>query len=209
MEVAPLLSSIVSLAAALLLLRGYVREGGVARLIFALAMVDMLAGQVLEFYASVGEWCDLLYKIYYFTSPLSPMLGGLGVLALLRDRRPLKALTVYAAVVTVILAYSVAAAAIDYSKLALGPFVGGEAMEAGVRRLSPLLTIPGGLAMIAGGAYTYWRVRAAANLLIVAGAILFMVAGALLRMGQAELFLWLELVATLMLAYAFVRSRAE
>lgn len=61
--------------------------------------------------------------------------------------------------------------------------------------------------MLIGSLYSFTKDRAKiANLLIAAGAIVYAVGGAMLRLGAAEVFLALELVGTLVLAYAFAYS---
>ncbi len=204
---APLLSSIVSTAGTLILLRQYLERARLYKIIFALQLLDMLIGQLLEFIASAAGWSVIGYKIYYFTSPLSAALLGLGVIALTGKSRLFKLFLAYVVIVTVMLGIGVARASPDPNKLGeLGPFVGGQAMPKDVRVLSPPLTIPSGLIVIALALDGYRRTRSHVYTGIVSGNIVFMVAGALLRQGYGEAFLWLELIATIILAYSFVKS---
>lgn len=205
-EYVPLASSIVSALALLLLLKRYLEEARLYYLLFALMMADMLVGQVLEFYSGLRGWTPGLYKVYYYTSPLSPALGALSVLALLRYRVPLAALGVYTLGVSLVLAYKVALASVDVAALNAGPFVGGTAMEESVRILSPLLTIPGGLAMLIGGILAYRSTGRIPHVMITLGALVFMAAGALLRHGYGAEFLVMEFIGTAVLAYAFIES---
>ena len=136
-EFVPALSALISGLAASYLILLYKRKRGLHYLLFAIMMIDMLIGQILEFYSGVRGWSIGLYKVYYYTSPLSPALGALGVLALLRLRRALVAFSIYVMILGALLAYSVIEASIDQSKLGLGPYIGGSAIEESVRRLSP------------------------------------------------------------------------
>ncbi len=205
-EFVPALSAIVSGLAAFYLVLLYTRSRELHYLLFAIMMADMLVGQILEFYSGIRGWSVGLYKVYYYTSPLSPALGALGVLALMGRRRALVAFTIYMVALGALLAYSVMEASVDQSRLSLGPYVGGAAIEEGVRRLSPPLTVPGGLILLLGGVTLYRRTRRAAHLLIALGALVFMIAGGLLRHGYGAEFLVLELIGTAILAYAYVES---
>lgn len=202
----PLISATVSGASSIYLVMLFLRLRKLHYLLFAFMMVDMLAGQLLEFYSGFIGWNEVLYKIYYFTSPLSPALGALGVLSLLGWRRALAAFGIYTIIAAAILAYGVAQAAISSTELGKGPYVGGSAMEEFVRRLSPPLTIPGGLVLLAGSVMAFRRLSRYSHLVIAMGALVFMIAGGLLRHGYGVEFLVLEMIGTTLLAYAFIKS---
>ncbi|MEB3780099.1 MAG: hypothetical protein GSR85_07710 [Desulfurococcales archaeon] len=204
---APLFSSVVSLVGIIILLRQYVSGAKLYKLLFALQLLDMMVGQVLEFLASTAGWTINGYRLYYFSSPLSAALLGLAVIALTGRNRLFKVFLVYVIILTVILGVQVVRAEPSLNKLEeLGPFVGGEAMPGYVRILSPLLTIPSGIIILILAAEGFLKTRNQAYAGILAGNIIFMIAGALLRQGYAEAFLWLELLATIVLAYSFIKS---
>ena len=202
----PLLSAIVSISATSYLVWLYNSRKKIYYLLFAAMMFDMFIGQILEFYAEAIGWTPGLYKLYYYTSPISPVLGALGVVALLGRKKALLVLGLYTLVVSIILAYRVATAEINTEALELGPYVGGEAMAREARILSPLLTTPGGLVLIIGSILAYRGDKKVAYLAILLGALVFMIAGGLLRKGYGEVFLVLELVGTILLAYAFSKT---
>ena len=205
---APLLSSIVSAVGAAILLRQYIRSRRLFKLVFALQLLDMLVGQALEFYASASGWSVAAYKVYYFSSPLSAALLAIGVAVLLSWRKFAAGFTLYTLIVAVVLALRLSGATVDVTRLEeLGPFVGGQAMPESVRVLSPILTIPSGLAIFALSIIGFRRFKAPEYAAIIAGNLVFMIAGGLLRRGYGEAFLWLELLATIILAYAFIVSR--
>ncbi len=146
--------------------------------------------------------------MYYFSSPLSAALLAIGVAVLLGWRRLAAGFTLYTIVIAALLALRLSGAAVDAGKLAeLGPFVGGQAMPESVRILSPTLTIPSGLAIFALSIIGFRRFKAPEYAAIIAGNLVFMIAGGLLRRGYGEAFLWLELLATIILEYAFIVSR--
>ncbi len=207
---APLLSSLASITGSIILLKLYFSDRRVFRLLFMLQLIDMLVGQFLEFYASLNGWTTALYRVYYFSSPLSAALLALGVTALLGYKRLLKVFTVYTLIMAILLLYGVASAGIDVDALdRLGPFVGGMAMPDNVRILSPPITIPSGIIALVLAVIGYRRYGGLEYLGLVLGNLVFLVAGALLRAGHGELFLWLELVATVILAYSFIKAEAR
>jgi hypothetical protein len=69
---APPAGSLVSLAGILVLARQYLHGRREAfKLLFAAQLAVMFDGQALEFWSSVAGWSVALYKLYYFSSPLS------------------------------------------------------------------------------------------------------------------------------------------
>ncbi len=202
----PLLSAIVSISATSYLAWLYSNRKKLHYLLFSAMMLDMFIGQILEFYAEIASWTPTLYKIYYYTSPLSPALAAIGVISILGRKRLLTGFTLYTIIVSIILAYRVATAQINQEALVLGPYVGGEAMAKEARIISPLLTTPGGLILIIGSIMAYKTDRRTAYLLILLGALVFMIAGGLLRKGYGEVFLVLELLGTVLLAVAFIKT---
>jgi len=205
----PLLSSLVSLAALYFLAVGYIRTKHVYKLILAISFATVLIGTFLEFYSSIAGWSTALYKVYYFTSPLTPAIMSLGLIAYVRRRSILYVLTAYYTILALVLAYSVIVAQVDTSTFELGPAIGGEGMPRSARMLSPLFTIPGGLILLVGGlalSYTS-RLKIPTYPLIAIGALVFMIAGFILRLGYGNLFLALELVGVAIFAYAFATLR--
>ena len=209
MNVVPLLSALVSLAGVVVLLRLYAGGGGLVPLLFALQLLDMLVGQALEFYASLGGWSVGGYKVYYLSSPLSAGLLAGAVSYALGWRRLSQALALYTLLVTMALAVRLAGAPVDEALLAeRGEGVGGMALPREVRVFSPLLTIPSGLASLALPLHHLAKKKPPAPLArglmgVIAGNLVFMVAGALLRRGMGQAFLVGELIATLILAASF------
>lgn len=212
MNPVPLASALVSLVGVVLLARVFVVYRGLAVLFFALQLGDMMVGQLLEFAASVWGWSIVGYKVYYLSSPLSAGLLAVAVLFALGYRRVGWTFLAYTMLVSLVLASKLVRVEVDLAVLeARGEAVGGLALPEGVRILSPLLTIPSGLVALLLPLIhiVRRRVRApgmSAGLLgIIAGNLVFLVAGGLLRRGMGDVFLVLELVATVILAWSFFK----
>ncbi len=114
--------------------------------------------------------------------------------------------------------YYVAAAAltaeVDVAALAPGVTVAGRAMPASVRLFSPLLTVPGSVALIGGAVQSAWVFRrnraygnrVVANVLIAAGAIVIAGAGASARFGVPCLLYPAEMVGIILMFVGFTRA---
>jgi hypothetical protein len=61
--------------------------------------------------------------------------------------------------------------------------VGGSAMPANVRIISPFLTIPGSIALVGSALYSWYTTRRNYNLFIAVGALLVASGGGLSRFG--------------------------
>ena len=212
MNPVPLASALVSLVGVVLLARVFAGYRGLAVLFFALQLGDMIVGQLLEFAASVWGWSTVGYKVYYMSSPLSAGLLAVAVLFALGYRRAGLGFLAYTMLVSLVLASKLVSVEVDLTVLeARGEAVGGMALPDDVRIFSPLLTIPSGLIVLLVPVIRIVGKRVGVPgmvgglLGIVVGNLVFLVAGSLLRRGMGEAFLVLELVATVILAWSFLR----
>lgn len=124
----PLLSALVSLTAAGYLLARYYKTGSLLKLVLAASMNVALIGQALECSATVYGWTEESYKLYYFTSPVTPVIMGVGALMLLSDRQWYELFGGYVVAISLVLLLLAATAPVDKMKFALGPLIGSEAM---------------------------------------------------------------------------------
>ena len=204
----PLFSSLVSIVGVSLLIRNYMEGKSLIALIFSFQLFDMFIGQILEFLSSSIGWDTLMYKIYYFSSPLSAGILAVGVLYASNRGRYGKIFTLYLFILSLILLYKMMFTEVYRDKLMeLGEYVGGQALPNDVRIISPLFTIPSGLIILGISLYEIWRSKFGniGWILIFIGNLAFMMAGGLLRMGYGLLFLVGELIATAILVAAYIR----
>lgn len=166
----PFVSLAISLIFTILLLRKSNRGRSMPHLLWSISLALISAAFLMEALAEVYGWNEIVYRIYYAATP--PAVGLMGAGSLLLITRWGHVLTRYAVGMGILLAVLAAGA-----PLASAPGAGGNAMPAYVRAVSPLLTIPGSIALI-GGALAC-RITKRANsfaLLIAAGGMLFSVA---------------------------------
>lgn len=84
--------------------------------------------------------------------------------------------------------------------------VGGSAMPANVRTISPFLTIPGSVALIGGALYSWYIARRNYNLFIAIGALLVASGGGLSRFGMEWALYMLELLGVAIMYIGFIKS---
>lgn len=132
-------------------------------------------------------WNPWMYKLWYVAA--AALVAFLGAGELYFVARPRWAHAFLGAMVLVALAMLVKAlnASVDLARLGAGGEIGGEALPGSVRLFSPLLTIPGSLALIGGALWSGLRRRSVAGLWVAAGSLIMASGGTLTRFGMAEL----------------------
>jgi hypothetical protein len=129
---------------------------------------------------------------------------GLGTVYLF-NRRAGKYLTLYFAVLIAALIILTLNAQVDEEKLQ-ERIIGGSAMPAGVRMISPFLTIPGSIALIGGALYSWYITRRSYNLFIAIGALFVASGGGLSRFGIEWALYMLELLGVAVMYIGFIKS---
>src|SRR3989337_3725250 len=137
---------------------------------------------LLEFISEIYGWTIPMYRIYYVIIASLVAILGLGTVYLF-NRRAGRYLTLYFAVVIAALIISTLNADVASEKLKERT-VGGGAMPAGVRIISPFITIPGSIALIGGALYSWYMTQRNYNLFIAIGALLVASGGGLSRFGM-------------------------
>ncbi len=216
----PLASSIVSGLFAIALIIQYYRRRKIHQLVWSISLIMFFITTLLEFWAeyiyltvpgSIG-WTPLIYKIYYILTPTMVALMGTGSLYLLTHKPFGKYFLYYTIAVSIplfILGLTASVGeALNNVVLQLGSTeIGGKAMPFFVRIFSPLLTVPGGIALIGGAAYSYWLDRTRKyNLLIALGALFPFVGGVKVRFADPTFFYMFEMIGTILLFLGFLLS---
>lgn len=172
---------------------------------FALYTFAALASALAD---SVG-WNPWLYKLWYVAA--AALVAFLGAGELYFVARPRWGHTFLAIMVLVTLAMlgKTLSAPVDALRLEAGGEIGGEALPGSVRLFSPLLTVPGSLALIGGALWSGLRHRSLAGLWVAAGSLIMASGGALTRFGVAELLPVANSVGVILLyaGYALAGAR--
>ncbi len=214
----PLLSSIVSGIFAVLLAIQYSKRRKKHQLIWTISLVMFFIATLLEFVAdfmyvtyapSIG-WNEPMYRMYYvFTSPMVALMGA-GCFYLLTHYPLGKYFLYYTIALTIpLFVLGFVAPVGDALQEAVietgGTEIGGVAMPQYVRIFSPLLTIPGGIAIIGGAFYSFWLDRTRKyNLLIALGGIFPFLGGLKARFADLTFFYSLETVGIVLLFTGFL-----
>lgn len=145
-----------------------------------------------------------MYRAYYVSIASLVAILGLGTVYLF-SRRAGKYMTIYFAVAITVLIIKTLNADVDGVKLK-EIIVGGAAMPADARIISPFLTIPGSIALIGGALYSWYLTRRSFNLFIAAGALLVASGGGLSRFGVEWALYVLELLGVALMYTGFIKS---
>jgi hypothetical protein len=197
-----------------LLLMQYLNRRKMHQLIWTVAVGLYFLAFLLEFLSSpdfVGGnvW---MYKVFYVIS--APLVGlfGAGSLHLLTHKPWGKYFLVYVIIVSIVMIAAGLTASVDEAQLTSPDFEGietiaGAAMPQYVRYFSPLLTVPGGIFLIGGAAYSFWLDKTRKyNLLIALGGLFPFLGGALARAEMYDLFYAMDVLGALLLFIGFLMS---
>ncbi len=201
---APLLTTIVSLFFTASVFRQYSKRKRIYQFIWGTGLLIFSATTLFEFISEIYGWNIPLYRAYYISIATLVAVLGLGTVYLFSTRAG-RYLTVYFAAVIAVLIISTLNANIDSEKMMQGA-IGGSAMPAYVRIVSPFLTIPGSIALIGSALYSWYLTRKNYNLLIATGALLVASGGSLSRAGIEWALYILELLGIAVMYIGFIKS---
>ncbi|NJD77710.1 MAG: hypothetical protein FIB08_11555 [Candidatus Methanoperedens sp.] len=203
-SLAPLITTFVSLFFTASVFRQYSRRKKIYQFIWGTGFLIFSVTTFFEFISEVYGWNIPMYRAYYVLIASLVAILGLGTVYLF-NRRAGKYLTLYFAVVITVLIILTLNGQIDTEKLKERT-VGGSAMPAHVRIMSPFLTIPGSIALIGGALYSWYLARRRYNLFIAIGALLVAAGGGLSRFGIDWALYILELLGIAVMYIGFIKS---
>ncbi|NJD77919.1 MAG: hypothetical protein FIB08_12630 [Candidatus Methanoperedens sp.] len=203
-SLAPLITTFVSLFFTVSVFRQYSRRKKIYQFIWGTGLLIFSVTTFFEFISEVYGWNIPMYRAYYVLIASLVAILGLGTVYLF-NRRAGKYLTLYFAVVITVLIILTLNGQIDTEKLKERT-VGGSAMPAHVRIMSPFLTIPGSIALIGGALYSWYLARRRYNLFIAIGALFVAAGGGLSRFGIDWALYILELLGIAAMYIGFIKS---
>ena len=203
-SLAPLLTTVVSLLFAISVFRQYIRRRKIHQFIWGTGLLIFSSTTLFEFISETYGWNTAMYRAYYVSIASLVAILGLGTVYLFSMRAG-KYMTIYFAAVITVLIIKTLNADVDSEKLG-EIIVGGAAMPANVRTISPFLTIPGSIALIGGALYSWYLTRRSYNLFIAAGALLVASGGGLSRFGMEWALYVLELLGAALMYTGFIKS---
>ncbi len=203
----PLVTTVLSFVYAFFVGQQYLERRRLHQLVWTVGLVLFGLSAFPEFYSEVVGWNPLMYRLYYVGSASLVAFLGAGTVYLLYNKKIGHVFLAYVVLMTLYMLVRAMMAPVDVSRFEPGIVVGGAAMDPGVRRLSPLLSGPGSLALFGGAIYSWIKAGTAWNLLIAAGTALIAVAGLGARYGFSEHFYLAELLGLLLMFLGFLYSR--
>ncbi|MDI3327798.1 MAG: hypothetical protein QJR06_04550 [Alicyclobacillaceae bacterium] len=202
-------AAVLSAGLAAAIAKRWRERGGVHHLWWSVSLLLYTAAALAEWYALVWGWNSWIYKGYYFTAIALVAFMAAGEVYLLAGNRWGTAFAVYVlAVSAVFLAHLWWIGPLDMEAYrGVGTAIGGDAMPPPVRRWYPLLlSMIGGMVLIAGPLWSWWKRRIAANLYIALGAVILSAAGSAAKSGYPALLPLSELVGIAVIWWGFWRS---
>lgn len=202
-SLAPLLTTLISLCFTISVFYQYSQRRKIYQFIWGIGLLIFSITTLFEFISEIYGWDIPMYRAYYVLIASLVAILGLGTVYLF-NRRAGKYLTIYFAVV--IAALIILTLNADVASEKLKGSVGGSAMPANVRMISPFLTIPGSIALIGGALYSLYITRRSYNLFIAIGALLVASGGGLSRFGMEWALYVLELLGVAVMYIGFIKS---
>lgn len=204
----PLAATVLALVFSALVGRQYLGKKKTHQLLWSISFAIFAFATFSEFISEFTQvWNVTLYRFYYVASASLVGLMGAGTVFLLSNKRGARIFLVLMLLVIAALSYGALTAAVNEAAFVPGVTVAGKAMPRAVRIFSPLINVPGSLALIGGALYSWYRTRTGYNLLIALGALVIAAAGSAARFGRTEFLYAGEIVGLAFLFLGFLRSR--
>ena len=206
----PLLAGVVSAAFAAMVWGQFSARGRPHQLAWALGLSAYAAASLIEAYVSQAPWSVALYRAYFPLAGATVGLLGLGTVLLARVNAwtaLFAALTGLAVVVALVGPFALPLSDADLGDA--GPSLGAKAIPFSNpgRVAFLLLNVVGGLALIGGALWSWWRTRRAGVLLIGLGAILPFAGGSLSDLSGVDLRVLLQLLGIVVMFAGVLQGR--
>lgn len=204
----PLTATILALVFSALVGRQYLERKKTYQLLWTISFAIFAFATFSEFISEFTQvWNVTLYRFYYIAAASLVGFMGAGTIFLLANKRGARLFLVLMLLITAALAYGSLTAVVNEAAFVPGVTVAGKAMPKAVRIFSPLINVPGSLALIGGALYSWYRTRTGYNLLIALGALVIAAAGSAARFGRTEFLYAGEMLGLALLFLGFLRSR--
>ncbi|MDX2120180.1 MAG: hypothetical protein SF070_03840 [Gemmatimonadota bacterium] len=214
----PILTTVLSLAFAVVIFRRYRLKGGMHHLWWGIGMLTYAAGTITESATTLLGWHEPVFRLWYITGAL---LGGAplaqGTVYLLLSRRIANRLSVALVAAVVLGAALVWLSPINYGAVEPYRLSGRVLGWPWVRYISPFINTYALIFLVGGAVVSGLRYarrvethhRALANAFIAVGALLPGIGGTFTRLGHVEVLYVTEFVGLVCIAAGYRLSIAE
>lgn len=206
----PLGAAVIALWFAVLLLRQYSERKKLYQFWWAISMLSYAFASFGEFYALAVGWNVPMYKFYYFNAVSLVAIMAAGEMYMLFKNRVGH---VYLALMLLTMAafwVLLMQVTPNYAVLAQhDAAIGGDALAKGslIRSVfPPVLSGVGGMILIVGPLYSWWKSRYTPNLFIAFGALVLSAAGRVAVLGYPEWLPIAELVGIAIIYFGVARG---
>jgi hypothetical protein len=202
----PLGASIISIVFSISLFTQWSRNRKGYTFWYAISMVMFSIAVFAEFYAGLLGWSLSVYKIYYFFAISLVAFMGAGTVYLLAKKGWGHAFLAYALLGSTLFLIRLSTAPVDTALLAHTDItVGGAAILSDeARSYSIWLSAVGGVVLLVGAIYSWWRTRYAGHLFIALSALTMSLGGRLAKMDLPLFLPITELVGISLLYYGVI-----
>jgi hypothetical protein len=172
------------------------------------------AGFVFYFFSALcstwsylSGWDPVIFKIWYVTGASLVAFLGAGQMYFTVKPGWAHAFLTIVSILTVAMSVKVFGASLDVSKLNLtGEEIGGTPLPRDARMFSPLVTIPGSIALIGGAFYTAVRYHSKSGLWIGIGSLIIALGGTLTRLDLPQFLPVGNSIGISLIYYGYVLS---
>lgn len=198
-------AAVVSLGLAGSMIKRWAERGGAHHFWWAASFLLYTAAAFTEGYALMWGWTSPIYKIYYYAALVLVAAMAAGEVDLLgKGRRgwARRAFTGYVLGVSLVfLVHLISLGPLDMAVYhGAGTAIGGQAMPGAIRKWYPLLlSMVGGVILIVGPLWSWWKTRQPSGLLIALGAVILSAAGSAAKTGHPALLPISELAGILLI----------
>lgn len=198
----PLLTAIVSFILTLSLFRKWIHHKTPSTFWYAVSLFLFTIAVFAEFYAYAFGWTTVIYKLYYLFGLSLVAFMGVGTIYLLMWKWMGHLFLGYSVILFLLLLVQLWDVPLDPSLRNADATIGGGAiLSASVRRFSIWLSAVGGLIVLLGALYSWWKTRVIGNLYIASAAIVMSLGGRLAKLGYPLFLTLTELIGVVLLYY--------
>lgn len=159
-------------------------------------------------YSYLSGWDETVYRLWYVMAAALVAFLGAGQLYFTTKPRWAHLFLGFVVIVTAAMFVKVFSSPLDVSQLALtGEEIGGKALPREARLFSPILTIPGSLALIGGAFYTAVRRGSKSGLWIGIGSLIIAMGGMLTRFDLTQVLPIANSVGVSLIYYGFALAQ--
>lgn len=203
----PLFASIVSLLFAGKLIRQFKNDRKNNSLLWTISMLFYAMSAFGEFYGLLVGMNPVIYKMYYISAVTLVAVMAVGQVYFISNKWGHIFLGLTGIGLLIFIVHTTIVS-VDLTAFTAGTVVGGEAMPPDIRQFyPPILSGIGGIVLMLGAFWSWWKTRKRSPLMIVVGSLVLMAAGRLATLGYPQWLPLSELAGITIMYYGFIGAK--